>query len=47
VLINSFSVMSGSGKNKREYSLDTLQSGVYLASIESALNSKTVKLILN
>jgi len=47
VLINSFSVMSGSGKNKREYSLDSLQSGVYLASIESALNSKTVKLILN
>lgn len=47
MLMNSFSLMSGSGKNKREYSLDNLQSGVYLANIESKTSFKTVKLILN
>ena len=47
MLINSFSLMSGSGKNKRNYSLANLQSGVYLANIESSTSSKTVKLILN
>lgn len=47
LLVNSFCLLAGNGKNRKEYSLCDLQSGIYLANIESETRAKTVKLVVN
>lgn len=46
VLINSFSIMAGFNSRK-EYPLDSLRSGVYLATLESPTQKKSIRIIHN
>ncbi|MDP4238850.1 MAG: hypothetical protein Q8904_05190 [Bacteroidota bacterium] len=44
-LVNSFSLMCGQGSVNKEYQLDSLKAGIYLATIQSSARAKTIKII--